>query len=182
MPADVFTIGPYPVPGILQGVEVPDRALVWQVSQGALGGIGASTTWRGVKIDEGGIVITTLITNDADEPVEDADEAARIWGAYLDKVHPDCETKKPPAWDVSHPMLAAQRPRIKRAAHSKNKMVLYKDGLIAWVGSLVLIEYKPLKLATPAAPDPAKLDNVIVTPQDANEELIQVLKHKVNYG
>ena len=47
-------------------------------------------------------------------------------------------------------MLAAQRPRIQRGAHSKNKMVPFSDRAIAWVGSLVLIEYRPLKLARPA--------------------------------
>lgn len=182
MPAHIFDIGPYPVPGILQGVEVPDRAQVWQVSPGALGGIGASTSWRGMKIDEGGVVITTIITNSSGAVEKDADEAARIWGSYLDLIHPESETKKPPAWDIGHPLLAAQRPRIKRAAHSKNKLFQLAEGKLAWVGSLVLIEYKPLRLATPAAPDPAKIDNVVVTPQDKNEIIIQQLLDKVNNG
>ena len=77
MPAHVFGIGPYVVPGIVQNVEVPDRALTWQITQGAAGGIGAATIWRGVKIDEGGIIITTLITDDLDNVVQDADDAAR---------------------------------------------------------------------------------------------------------
>ena len=181
MPSDVFMIGSsYRVPGILQGVEVPDRALVWQVSQGSLGGIGASTTWRGVKLDEGGIVVTTIITDASGAIEKDCDEAARIWGAWLDLIHPESGTKKPPAWDISHPLLAAQRPQIRRAAHSKNKMVQLAEGKRAWVGSIVLIEYKPLRLATPAAPDPAALDNTTPTPQDKNELAIQQLMNEIN--
>lgn len=181
MPSNVFNIGPYVVPGILQYVEVPDRALNWQVTQGAAGGVGAATIWRGVKIDEGGIVITTLITNDAGEVVQDADEAARLWGAFLDLVHPQA-IAKPPTWQLSHPLLEAQRPRISQGAHSKNKMVLFDKSKIAWLGSLVLIEYKPLKIARPAAPDPAKLDNNEFTPQTAKERRVAELIEKVRNG
>lgn len=180
MPAWEFGIGPYIVPGVLQGVEVPDRALNWQITQGALGGIGASTIWRGTKIDEGGIVITTLITDVDGLVIEDADEAARVWGAFLDQVHPQAGTAKPPAWDLRHPLLDAQRPRIQRGAHSKNKMVLFREGSIAWLGSLILIEFKPLKLATPAPPDPAKLSDKEETPQNARQRQIAELIDKVN--
>ena len=136
--------------------------------------------WRGTKIDEGGIVITTLITDDQGYAIEDADEAARVWGAFLDQVHPQAGTAKPPAWDLRHPLLDGQRPRIQRGAHSKNKMVIYRDDKIAWLGSLILIEFKPLKLATPAAPDPAKLNDAEETPQNANQRQIAALVDKVN--
>lgn len=181
MPAHIFGIGPYIVPGIVQRVEVPDRALTWQITQGAAGGIGAATIWRGVKIDEGGIVITTLITDDAGLVVQDADDAARRWGAFIDLVHP-MPTQKPPTWDLVHPMLAAQRPQIQRGAHSKNKMVPHSDRTIAWVGSLVILEYKPLKLARPAEPDPAKLDSNTVTPQNKREAYALELVNKVKNG
>jgi hypothetical protein len=181
MPAHIFKIGPYDVPGILQNVEVPDRALTWQITQGAAGGIGAATIWRGVKIDEGGIIITTLITDDAGLVVQDADDAARRWGAFVDLVHPKATTK-PPTWDLSHPLLSAQRPMIQRGAHSKNKMLPYAKNSIAWVGSLVIIEYRPLKLARPAEPDPAKLDSNTVTPQNKREVLALELIEKVKNG
>jgi hypothetical protein len=182
MPAHEFMIGPHMVPGLLQGVEVPDRAQVWEVTQGALGGIGASITWRGVKIDEGGIIITTMITDSSGNVVDDADDAARLWGAYLDLIHPESGTKKPPAWDIAHPFIAATRPPIKRAAHSKNKMFLWKEDKLAYIGSLVLIEYKPLKSATPAAPDPAQLDSNTVTPQNKREQYALELVEKVKNG
>ncbi len=168
MPSHIFTIGPYVVPGILQSVEVPDRALNWQVTQGSAGGIGAATIWRGVKLDEGGVVITTLITGESGEVTQDADEAARLWGSFIDLVHPQ-SIAKPPTWQIAHPLLEAQRPRITQGAHSKNKLSLFDKTKIAWLGSLVLIEYKPLKIIRPAAPDPAKLDSKAVTPQTDQE-------------
>lgn len=181
MPADVFTIGPYTVPGALRRVEVPDRELVWQVTQGALGGVGAATIWRGVKVTEG-IVVTTLLTDPADptRAVQDADEAARIWGAFLDLVHPQ-SLQKPPAWDVGHPLLDAQRPRVQRCSHSKNKLVPLNDSGLAWLGSIVLIEFKKLQPRTPAAPDPAKLDGV-EPPQTAAQKRIEELTNKVING
>lgn len=181
MPAHIFGIGPYVVPGIIQNVEVPDRALTWQITQGAAGGIGAATIWRGVKIDEGGVIITTLITDELDNVVQDADDAARRWRAFLELVHPK-PTTKPPTWDLSHPLLSAQSPIIQRGAHSKNKMLPFGKNSIAWVGSLVLIEYRPLKLARPAEPDPAKLDNVTVTPQNKQEIRLAELRDRVKYG
>lgn len=181
MPAHIFGVGPYVVPGILQRVEVPDRALNWQIQQGSLGGLGAATIWRGVKLDEGGIVVTTLLTSSDGRPLEDADEAAAAWSSWLATIHPDTK-RTPPAWDLSHPLLAAQWPPILRGSHSKNKMVPYSDSTIAWVGSVVLIEYKPLKLATPAQPDPAKLDDKTATPQDKNEQRIQELLEKMRNG
>jgi hypothetical protein len=181
MPSHIFTIGPYVVPGILQSVEVPDRALNWQVTQGSAGGIGAATIWRGVKLDEGGIVITTLITNEAGEVVQDADEAARLWGAWLDLIHPQA-IAKPPTWQIAHPLLEAQRPRITQGAHSKNKLALFDKSKLAWLGSIVLIEYKPLKIVRPGAPDPAKLDTKEVTPQTARERYALELVEKVKNG
>jgi hypothetical protein len=181
MPAHIFTIGPYTVPGILQSVEVPDRALNWQVTQGSAGGIGAATIWRGVKLDEGGIVITTLITDDSEIVIQDADEAARRWGAFLDLVHPKA-IAKPPTWQIAHPLLEAQRPRITQGSHSKNKMALFDKTKLAWLGSLVLIEYKPLKIIRPAEPDPAKLDSKVVTAQTAREKYALELVEKVKNG
>jgi hypothetical protein len=181
MPAHIFKIGPYDVPGILQNVEVPDRALTWQITQGAAGGIGAATIWRGVKIDEGGIIITTLITDDAGLVVQDADDAARRWVAFIDLVHPKATTK-PPSWDLAHPLLSAQRPQIQRGAHSKNKMMPFGKNSIAWVGVLVLIEYRPLKIARPAEPEPAKLESNTPTPQNKQEVLLRELEHQVRYG
>jgi hypothetical protein len=181
MPSHEFIIGPYIVPGVLQSVEVPDRALNWQVTQGSAGGIGAATIWRGVKLDEGGILITTLVTNDAGEVEQDADEAARLWGAFIELIHPK-PIAKPPTWQVAHPLLEAQRPRITQAAHSKNKLSLFDKSKIAWLGTLVLIEYKPLKIVRPAAPDPAKLDSKTVTPQTARERYALELAEKVKNG
>lgn len=181
MPSHVFSIGPYTVPGILQSVEVPDRALNWQVTQGSAGGIGAATIWRGVKLDEGGIVLTTLITDIGGTVIQDADEAARAWGAFLDLIHPKA-IAKPPTWQIAHPLLEGQRPRITQAAHSKNKLGLFDKRSIAWLGSLVLIEYKPLKIIRPAAPDPAKLDSKEVTPQTAREKYALELVEKVKNG
>jgi hypothetical protein len=181
MPAHIFGIGPYVVPGILQSVEVPDRALNWQIMQGAAGGIGAATIWRGVKLDEGGIVVTTLITDEAGRVVQDADHAARLWGGFLDLVHPKA-TQKPPTWDLVHPLLDAQRPRIQRGAHSKNKMTIYAERSIAWIGSIVILEYKPLKLARPAEPDPAKLDSDVVTPQNKREAYALELANRIKNG
>lgn len=181
MPSHEFIIGPYRVPGVLQSVEVPDRSLNWQVTQGSAGGIGAATIWRGVKLDEGGIVLTTLVTNDAGEVEQDADEAARLWGAFIDLIHPQA-IAKPPTWQVAHPLLEAQRPRITQAAHSKNKLSLFDKSKIAWLGSLVLIEYKPLKIVRPAAPDPAKLDSKTVTPQNAREQYALELANRIKSG
>jgi hypothetical protein len=181
MPAHIFNIGPYVVPGILQSVEVPDRALNWQVTQGSAGGIGAATIWRGVKLDEGGIVITTLITNARGEVEQDADEAARLWRSFLELVHPQGITK-PPTWQISHPLLDAQQPRITQGAHSKNKMALFDKTKIAWLGSIVLIEYKALKIVRPGPPDPAKLDTKEVTPQTARERYALELVEKVKNG
>lgn len=177
MPSHVFTIGPYTVPGVLQSVEVPDRALNWQVTQGSAGGIGAATIWRGVKLDEGGIVLTTLVTNDAGEVEQDADEAARLWGAFIELIHPK-PIAKPPTWQVAHPLLEAQRPRITQAAHSKNKLSMFDKTKIAWLGTLVLIEYKPLKIVRPEAPDPAKLDSKTPTPQTARQQYRAELRTK----
>jgi hypothetical protein len=181
MPAHVFTIGPYTVPGILQSVEVPDRALNWQVTQGSAGGIGAATIWRGVKLDEGGIVITTLITDASGNVEQDADEAARLWGGFIDLVHPQA-IAKPPTWQVAHPLLSAQRPRITQAAHSKNKLALFDKSKLAWLGSLVLIEYKPLKIVRPAAPDPAQLEDKQVTPQNDREAYALQLSERIRNG
>lgn len=183
MPADVFSIGPYVVPGVLQRVEVPERKLVWQVTQGALGGLGAATIWRGVQITEG-IVLTTLITDPVNPSsvVTSAEAAAALWGAFLDQIHPN-PIAKPPAWDVGHPFLDAQRPRIQRCAHSTNKLASYKDGgWAAYVGSLVLLEFRPFKPVAPAAPDPAKLDSGVKPPQDAAEQQIQDLLSQVQNG
>ena len=181
MPSHIFTIGPYVVPGILQSVEVPDRALNWQVTQGSAGGIGAATIWRGVKLDEGGVVITTLITGESGEVTQDADEAARLWGSFIDLVHPQ-SIAKPPTWQIAHPLLDAQRPRITQGAHSKNKLALFDKSKLAWLGSIVLIEYKPLKIVRPGAPDPAKLDTKEVTPQTARERYALELVEKVKNG
>lgn len=181
MPSHIFTIGPHVVPGILQSVEVPDRALNWQVTQGSAGGIGAATIWRGVKLDEGGIVISTLVTDSNGAVVQDADEAARLWGSFIDLVHPQ-SIAKPPTWQIAHPLLEAQRPRITQGAHSKNKLSLFDKTKIAWLGSLVLIEYKPLKIIRPGAPDPAKLDSKEVTPQTARERYALELVNKVKNG
>lgn len=181
MPSHEFIIGPYVMPGVLQSVEVPDRALNWQVTQGSAGGIGAATIWRGVKLDEGGIVITTLITNAAGEVEQDADEAARLWGAFLDLIHPQ-PIAKPPTWQIAHPLLEGQRPRITQGAHSKNKIALFEKSKIAWLGSLVLIEYKPLTIVRPAAPDPAKLDSSTVTPQNDREKYALQLADRIKNG
>lgn len=181
MSANVFTIGPYTVPGCLQSVEIPGRALVWQVTQGALGGIGAATIWRGVKITEG-IVVTTLITRRDDPNVaeSDADVAAAIWREFLLLVHPN-PNAKPPSWDAGHPFLDAQIPRVQRVAHSENRFVPFGNKTLAYLGSLLIIESKPLKRVTPAAPDPAKIDGV-EPPQTAAQKRIAELTDKVING
>ncbi len=80
-------------------------------------------------------------------------------GAFIKLIHAEADSAKPPTWQVGASAPRAQRPRITQAAHSKNKLSLFDKSKIAWLGTLVLIEYKPLKIVRRAAPDPAKLDS-----------------------
>lgn len=181
MAVSEFFVGPHLVPGALQKVVVPLRSLKWQVTGGATGGIGAGTTWRGVDIIES-VEITTLITDDNGRAISDLDDALAVWVPFLALVHP-APKSKPPAWDCTHALLVGVWPPLARMAHSKNGIASFRgdDGL-SWLGTLVLIEFMPLKQATPAAPDPAKIDNREEGPQDAAERQMQELIDKVNTG
>jgi hypothetical protein len=61
-------------------------------------------------------------------------------------------------------------------------MALFDKTKIAWLGSIVLIEYKALKIVRPGPPDPAKLDTKEVTPQTARERYALELVEKVKNG
>lgn len=178
MSAGQFFVGSELVPGILQSVEIPSRDLVWQVTQGAAGGVGAATIWRGVKVAEGGTIVTTLITDEQGLVVSELEDAVGIWIPFLSLVHPNPKAK-PPTWDCTHPLLTSVWPFMGPMAIAANKLVSFRnnDGL-SWVGSLVLQEYFKFKRVTPAAPDPAKINNDQKGPADKAEEMILALAEK----
>lgn len=178
MSTSQFFVGPELVPGRLQRVEIPSRDLVWAVSQLGAGGVGASTIWRGVKVAEGGIVVTTLITDEQDNVVSNLEDAVAIWIPFLSLVHPNPKAK-PPTWDCTHPLLISAWPFIGPLSIAGNKLVDFRNGDgLSWLGSIVFQEYFKAKRITPAAPDPAKLTNEAKGPVDKAEEMISDLAEK----
>jgi len=181
MPAYEFYIGPHLVPGVIQKVEVKPRQQNWQVQAGAAGGIGAATIWRGLKIDEDAVSISTLITDDAGKAVKDADDAVAIWTPFLTLIHPN-PLVKPPAWSSFNPLLVGHWPIYETLSMKSNNIVPFRGDGLSWLGVLLLIEYKALKRAPVGPPDPAKLDDRSEGPADAAEREITELVNKALNG
>ncbi len=168
-------IGPTPIPGVIQpGIEIDGREINWQVQAG-VSGLGAATIFRGVKLIEN-IKVKTLLAIPG-KPQIQWDEAVALWTAFLRAIWP-VTTVKPPAWDVDHPLFTLVYPPVSRVAHKLNRIVPFNSANTAWLAELTLIEYKPLKLAKPGPPDPAKIDGRDKPPKDAMEAEIEDLLNK----
>lgn len=178
MAADEFFIGPHVVPGRVQKVEVKPREENWQIQLGAAGGLGAATIWRGIKIADDAVSITTLITDDAGNVVRNPDDAAAIWTPFLTLIRPS-PTGKPPSWTCFHPLLLGHWPVYDTMALKSNNLIPFREDGLSWLGAILLIEYKQLKRAAVGPPDPAKIDDRRETPTSAAERQVAELVNKV---
>jgi hypothetical protein len=163
------------VPGIVQSIELPERGINWQVQQG-VSGLGASTIWRGVKLIES-VKITTMLAKRG-APMVEWDEAVAAWAEFLKTIDPAPLKRKPPAWDIDHPLFRMLWPPLGRVAHKSNRPAPAHDRGLAWLGIIEFIEYRPLKLATPGPPDPAQIDSRDQPPADAYEANFLSLMNK----
>lgn len=190
MPANVFTIGDFKVPFAVLKVEMGLRKQVWQVTQAALGSVGAASTWRGIEIDTAGLTITSLIMAEGFEPgmpggvvVTDADEAARLHINFVKRIHPGVDgvtPPNPPVWDCDHPVPRSRFAR--KLAHLASGIMPFNDTASAWLSVIALIEAKPLKRLTPSAPDPAKLNSKNEPATTALERELEELIRQMKKG
>ena len=181
MITDEFFIGPHLVPGVIQRIEVKPRQENWQITMGAAGGIGAATIWRGLKIEDDAVSIETLITQDGDPlgaVLRNPDDAAAVWTPYLTLLRPTA-TGKPPSWTCFHPLLLGHWPVYDKFALKANNLRAFRADGLSWVGSLLLVEYKPLRRAAVGPPDPAKIDANKTTPSDALEQEVNDLVNQL---
>lgn len=170
----IVRIGGAVVPGAVQSIELPERGMVWQVQQGSAG-LGAFTIWRGVKLIES-VKITTMLCKKGAPPAE-WDDAVDAWQTFMRAIHPNPKLK-PPAWDADHALFRLLWPPLGRVSHKSNRPAPANDRGTAWLGVIELIEYRPLKLATPGPPDPAQIDSRDQPPADAEEANLQSLLSK----
>lgn len=175
-----FFIGPHIVPGIYQKISIPEAGVNWQISQGAGGGVGAATIWRGMKVPEGGISIETLLTDDDGLVVSDVSDAAAVWFPFLTLVHPNVKTK-PPKFSCAHPLLIARQPPISDCAHYSNHIISPKGDHLSWHGILVLQAYYPFKRIAAAPPDPAIINDKTKGPADAFEAKLEALQKEAGF-
>lgn len=184
--AQDFYIGAYHVPRALRAlilkVEKGVAEQVYQVTQAALGSVGASSTWRGRKLDETGVTIEALLLDAGGAPVQDAAAARDQHLAFIRLIHPGVDAatpQKPPTWDCSHPVIDAVF--VKKMAHIRSGLKPYAEHGLAWVSVIGLIESRPLKRVKPAAPAPAQITQRNETPQTAQEkEAIDLLEQLKN--
>lgn len=167
-------IGPAVVPGVVTSIKIPQREINWQV-QMAVAGVGAATIYRGTKLIEA-IEIESVLAVPG-RPQNEWDQAPQEWLDFLRVLWPN-PPAKPPAFNVDHPLFRMVYPAIATVAYKASSCEATNANGTAWRGKLVLIEYRPLKIIRPAAPDPAKLDNRDKPPQDAVEKELQDLLNK----
>lgn len=175
-PLWICKIGDAFVPGILQSIDTPLREINWQVQTG-VAGVGAATIYRGTKLIEEVTIRTRLGKPGTLQTTWD--EAVAEWDAFLAILYPN-PLVRPPAFNIDHPIFARLRPKLTTVAIKANGVEKANDAGTVWDGVLKLIEYRPLKLATPAQPDPAQIDSRDQPPRTAAEQEIQDLLNRVN--
>lgn len=176
MSAHPFFIGDsIVVPGLYQKIAVPSREINWTITGAAAGGLGAATVWRGVKIPEGGIVIETLLVDDAGNPIRDVEDATGIWVPFIFSMYPN-PAVKPPVFSCFHPLLIARLPPIANCSIAAHDLVSPRGDHLSWHGILTLQAIVPQRKAAAAPPDPAKLSQKSSGPIDEVERQIDELR------